>query len=185
MILTGKQLRARQALCAGLLMMWCRKPFYWKRLSSWLKERLAQRHYRSGERRPAGAAGRALLFRPVRKKTAKTQGNSSATERIIDVIETDRAGAAVAAATRKRARWRAGDDVLNRRRCALFLCQYRGVKISWRCAARPANSVGIPARVNGGGIARVTACKGGLPVRIKDINTQGIDHASEIQLRSA
>ncbi|VFS37200.1 fatty acid oxidation complex alpha subunit [Salmonella enterica subsp. enterica serovar Typhimurium] len=29
----------------------------------------------------------------------------------------------------------------------------------------------------GGGIAWVTACKGGLPVRIKDINTQGINHA--------
>ena len=29
----------------------------------------------------------------------------------------------------------------------------------------------------GGGIAYVTACKAGLPVRIKDINPQGINHA--------
>ena len=29
----------------------------------------------------------------------------------------------------------------------------------------------------GGGIAYVTACKGGLPVRIKDINAKGINHA--------
>jgi 3-hydroxyacyl-CoA dehydrogenase/enoyl-CoA hydratase/3-hydroxybutyryl-CoA epimerase len=29
----------------------------------------------------------------------------------------------------------------------------------------------------GGGIAYVTACKGGLPVRIKDIQPRGINHA--------
>ncbi len=42
----------------------------------------------------------------------------------------------------------------------------------------PLNSVGIlGGGLMGGGIAWVTACKGGLPVRIKDINTQGINHA--------
>ncbi len=70
-------------------MMWCRKLFYWKRLSSWLKERLAQRTLPVRERILAGPLGRALLFRLVRKKTAqKTQGNYPAAERIIDVIET-------------------------------------------------------------------------------------------------
>ena len=37
----------------------------------------------------------------------------------------------------------------------------------------------------GGGIAYVTACKAGLPVRIKDINPQGINHALKYSLGSA
>ncbi len=42
----------------------------------------------------------------------------------------------------------------------------------------PLNSVGIlGGGLMGGGIAYVTACKAGLPVRIKDINPQGINHA--------
>lgn len=42
----------------------------------------------------------------------------------------------------------------------------------------PLNSVGIlGGGLMGGGIAYVTACKAGIPVRIKDINPQGINHA--------
>ncbi|VDZ63024.1 multifunctional fatty acid oxidation complex subunit alpha [Citrobacter freundii] len=42
----------------------------------------------------------------------------------------------------------------------------------------PLNSVGVlGGGLMGGGIAYVTACKGGLPVRIKDINAKGINHA--------
>ncbi len=58
-------------------------------------------------------------------------------------------------------------------------CQYRGEKDPGSDAPPgPLNSVGIlGGGLMGGGIAWVTACKGGLPVRIKDINTQGINHA--------
>ncbi|MFP1527237.1 hypothetical protein ACLB1R_03485 [Escherichia coli] len=37
----------------------------------------------------------------------------------------------------------------------------------------------------GGGIAYATACKAGLPVRIKDINPQGINHALKYSSGSA
>lgn len=70
-------------------MMWCRKLFYWKRLSSWLKERLAQRTLPVRERIRQGRWGARCYFaRCVKKRRRKTQGNYPATERIIDVIET-------------------------------------------------------------------------------------------------
>ncbi len=143
MILTGKQLRARQALKAGLVDDVVPQTILLEAAVELAKkERLAQRTLPVRERILAGPLGRALLFRLVRKKTAqKTQGNYPATERIIDVIETGLAQG-----------------------CLLY--------------TSPLNSVGIlGGGLMGGGIAWVTACKGGLPVRIKDINTQGINHA--------
>lgn len=90
MILTGKQLRARQALKAGLVDDVVPQTILLEAAVELAKkERLAQRTLPVRERILAGPLGRALLFRLVRKKTAqKTQGNYPATERIIDVIET-------------------------------------------------------------------------------------------------
>ncbi len=89
MILTGKQLRARQALKAGLVDDVVPQTILLEAAVELAKkERPAQRTLPVRERIWRGRWG-ALLFRPVRKKTAqKTQGNYPATERIIDVIET-------------------------------------------------------------------------------------------------
>ncbi|ECV8913267.1 fatty acid oxidation complex subunit alpha FadJ, partial [Salmonella enterica subsp. enterica serovar Enteritidis] len=85
-ILTGKQLRARQALKAGLVDDVVPQTILLEAAVELAKkERLAQRTLPVRERILAGPLGRALLFRLVRKKTAqKTQGNYPATERIID-----------------------------------------------------------------------------------------------------
>lgn len=153
MILTGKQLRARQA----------------------------QRTLPVRERILAGPLGRALLFRLVRKKTAqKTQGNYPATERIIDVIET---GLAQGSSSGYDAEARAfGELAMTPQSQALRAIFFASTEVKKDPGSDappgPLNSVGIlGGGLMGGGIAWVTACKGGLPVRIKDINTQGINHA--------
>ncbi|SUG30366.1 fatty acid oxidation complex alpha subunit [Salmonella enterica subsp. arizonae] len=145
------------------------------------KDRLAQRTLPVRERILAGALGRTLLFRLVRKKTAqKTQGNYPATERIIDVIETGLAQGsgngydAEACAFGELAMTPQSQALRN-----LFFASTQVKKDPGSDApSGPLNSVGIlGGGLMGGGIALVTACKGGLPVRIKDINAKGINHA--------
>lgn len=182
MILTGKQLRARQALKTGLVDDVVPQSILLEAAVELAKkERLAQRRLPVRERILAGPLGRALLFRLVRKKTAqKTQGNYPATERIIDVIET---GLAQGSSSGYDAEARAfGELAMTPQSQALRAIFFASTQVKKDPGSDappgPLHSVGIlGGGLMGGGIAWVTACKGGLPVRIKDINAKGINHA--------
>ncbi|TIG54533.1 fatty acid oxidation complex subunit alpha FadJ, partial [Legionella pneumophila] len=126
------------------------------------------------ERILAGPLGRALLFKMVGKKTEhKTQGNYPATERILEVVET---GLAQGTSSGYDAEARAFGELAmtpqSQARRSIFFASTDVKKDPGRDAPpAPLNSVGIlGGGLMGGGIAYVTACKAGIPVRIKDIN---------------
>ena len=182
MILTGKQLRAKQALKVGLVDEVVPHSILLEAAVELAKkDSSAQRTLPVRERVLAGPLGRALLFRMASKKTAqKTQGNYPATERILEVIET---GLAQGSSSGYDAEARAfGELAMTSQSQALrhIFFANTDVKKDPGSDAKPGplDSVGIlGGGLMGGGIAYVTACKGGLPVRIKDINAKGINHA--------
>lgn len=90
MILTGKQLRAKQALKLGLVDDVVPHSILLEAAVELAKkDRPSSRPLPVRERILAGPLGRALLFKMVGKKTEhKTQGNYPATERILEVVET-------------------------------------------------------------------------------------------------
>lgn len=182
MILTGKQLRAKQALKAGLVDEVVPQTILLDAAVEWAKkDRPVHRSLPVRERILAGPLGRALLFRMVSKKTEqKTQGNYPATERILQVIET---GLAQGSSSGYDAEARAfGELAMTPQSQALRNIFFASTDVKKDPGSEvppgPLNSVGVlGGGLMGGGIAYVTACKGGLPVRIKDINTKGINHA--------
>ncbi|AMG91307.1 fatty acid oxidation complex subunit alpha FadJ [Citrobacter amalonaticus] len=182
MILTGKQLRAKQALKAGLVDEVVPQTILLDAAVEWAKkDRPVHRPLPVRERILAGPLGRALLFRMVSKKTEqKTQGNYPATERILQVIET---GLAQGSSSGYDAEARAfGELAMTPQSQALRNIFFASTDVKKDPGSEvppgPLNSVGVlGGGLMGGGIAYVTACKGGLPVRIKDINTKGINHA--------
>lgn len=182
MILTGKQLRAKQALKAGLVDEVVPQTILLDAAVEWAKkDRPGHRPLPVRERILAGPLGRALLFRLVSKKTEqKTQGNYPATERILQVIET---GLAQGRSSGYDAEARAfGELAMTPQSQALRNIFFASTDVKKDPGSEvqpgPLNSVGVlGGGLMGGGIAYVTACKGGLPVRIKDINPKGINHA--------
>lgn len=182
MILTGKQLRAKQALKTGLVDEVVPQTILLDAAVEWAKkDRPVHRSLPVRERILAGPLGRALLFRMVSKKTEqKTQGNYPATERILQVIET---GLAQGSSSGYDAEARTfGELAMTPQSQALRNIFFASTDVKKdpgsEVSPGPLNSVGIlGGGLMGGGIAYVTACKGGLPVRIKDINTKGINHA--------
>ncbi|EPJ5578283.1 fatty acid oxidation complex subunit alpha FadJ [Citrobacter farmeri] len=182
MILTGKQLRAKQALKAGLVDEVVPQTILLDAAVEWAKkDRPGHRPLPVRERILAGPLGRALLFRMVSKKTEqKTQGNYPATERILQVIET---GLAQGSSSGYDAEARAfGELAMTPQSQALRNIFFASTDVKKDPGSEvppgPLNSVGVlGGGLMGGGIAYVTACKGGLPVRIKDINPKGINHA--------
>lgn len=90
MILTGKQLRAKQALKLGLVDDVVPHSILLEAAVELAKkDRPSSRPLPVRERILAGPLGRALLFKMVGKKTEhKTQGNYPAIERITEVVET-------------------------------------------------------------------------------------------------
>ncbi|WET41983.1 fatty acid oxidation complex subunit alpha FadJ [Citrobacter enshiensis] len=182
MILTGKQLRAKQALKAGLVDEVVPYSILLEAAVELAKQdRSSHRELPVRERILAGPLGRALLFRMVRKQTEqKTQGNYPATDRILEVIET---GLAQGSSSGYDAEARAfGELAMTSESKALRNIFFASTEVKKDPGSdvQPGSleSVGIlGGGLMGGGIAYVTACKGGLPVRIKDINTNGINHA--------
>lgn len=182
MILTGKQLRARQALKAGLVDEVVPQSILLQTaVELALKGRPASRSMPIRERVLAGPLGRNLLFRLVGKKTRqKTQGNYPAAERILQVIENGLAhGCSSGYAEEARAFGELAMTAQSQALRSIFfastdLKKDRGADAQ----AGPLNRIGIlGGGLMGGGIAYVTACKGGLAVRIKDIQARGINHA--------
>lgn len=182
MILTGKQLRPRQALKAGLVdEVVAQSILLQTAVELALKGRPASRSMPIRERVLAGPLGRSLLFRLVAKKTRqKTQGNYPAAGRILQVIENGLAhGCSSGYAEEARAFGELAMTPQSQALRSIFfastdLKKDRGADAQ----AGPLTRIGVlGGGLMGGGIAYVTACKGGLAVRIKDIQPRGINHA--------
>lgn len=182
MILTGKQLRARQALKAGLVDEVVPHSILLEAAAEHVrKPRHDHRRLPVRERILAGPLGRNLLFSMAAKKTAqKTQGNYPATDKILKVVET---GLAQGLSSGYEAEARAfGELAMTPQSKALRNIFFASTNIKKdpgaTVAPGPLRSVGVlGGGLMGGGIAYVTAIKGKLPVRIKDINANGINHA--------
>ena len=186
MILTGKQLRAAQAKKAGLVDEVVANSIL---LEAAVKRALKGKPQREQpklnlvgkvlERTPFG---RNILFSQARKQTLqKTQGNYPAPLKILDVIKTgvDSGMQAGLAAEAKAF----GELCMTKESAALrslFFATTQMKKESGAGDTKP-NKVRKAAVLGGGlmggGIANVTATKAGVPVRIKDINEQGISNA--------
>lgn len=182
MILTGKQLRARQALKAGLVDEVVPHSILLEAAAEYVrKPRHDHRRLPVRERILAGPLGRNVLFSMAAKKTAqKTQGNYPATDKILKVVET---GLAQGLSSGYEAEARAfGELAMTLQSKALRNIFFASTDIKKdpgaTVAPGPLRSVGVlGGGLMGGGIAYVTAIKGKLPVRIKDINANGINHA--------
>lgn len=182
MMLTGKQLRARQALKSGLVDDVVPHSILLDAAAELAKQaRPGERRLPVRERVLAGPLGRALLFRMVAKQTEhKTQGNYPAAERILSVVETGLTqGRSSGFAAEAEAFGLLAMTPQSRALRHLFFAS-NDIKKDPASQVEPGllKTIGIlGGGLMGGGIAYVTASKGGLPVRIKDINAKGINHA--------
>ncbi len=186
MILTGKQLRAVQAKKAGLvdevvpnsilLDAAVKRALQGKPKREQLKLNLVGKVL---ERTPFG---RNVLFNQARKQTLKkTQGNYPAPLKILDVVKTgvDSGMQAGLAAEAKAF----GELCMTTESAALrslFFATTQMKKESGAGTTKPGKvrkAAVLGGGLMGGGIANVTATKAGIPVRIKDINQQGISNA--------
>lgn len=182
MMLTGKQLRPRQALKLGLVDDVVPQSILLKAaIEQVLQGRKSSRILPVRERILAGPLGRSLLFSIVSKKTEqKTKGNYPAAQRIIAVVKT---GLEQGSNSGYEAEAKAfGELAMTPQSSALRGLFFASTELKKEHGAdaepRVIRAVGIlGGGLMGGGIAYVTAAKGRLPVRIKDISNEGINHA--------
>ncbi|NIY45974.1 fatty acid oxidation complex subunit alpha FadJ [Cedecea colo] len=181
-ILTGKQLRPRQALKLGLVDDVVPQSILLNAaVELALKGRKPARVLPVRERVLAGPLGRSLLFNIVSKKTEqKTKGNYPATRRVLEVIKL---GLEQGAHSGYEAEAKAfGELAMTPQSAALRGIFFASTELKKEhgsdAAPRSIHAVGVlGGGLMGGGIAYVTATKGHLPVRIKDIGNEGINHA--------
>ncbi|MFV8801273.1 fatty acid oxidation complex subunit alpha FadJ [Yersinia sp. LJYL362] len=182
MILTGRQVRARQALKMGLVDDAVPHDILLdvaiqRAKAGWLDKPALPWQ----ERLLSGPLGKALLFNIVRKKTqAKTKGHYPATERIIDVVRKglDYGGPAGYEAEAKAFGELAMSPESAALRSLFFATTSLKKETGGKAQPRAIHRVGVlGGGLMGGGIANVTATRAGLPVRIKDINPTGINQA--------
>ena len=182
MILTGKQLRPRQALRAGLVDEVVPHAILLEAAVELAKKpRPSAKVLPVRERLMAGPLARSLVMRMAAKQTErKTHGNYPATDRILKVLET---GLSEGSSSGYAAEARAfGELAMTPQSKAL-----RGIFFASTDIKKDpgADAAPLPLRsaavlgggLMGGGIAYVAVSKAGLPVRIKDINAAGINHA--------
>ncbi|RXA98609.1 fatty acid oxidation complex subunit alpha FadJ [Yersinia sp. 2105 StPb PI] len=182
MILTGRQVRARQALKMGLVDDVVPQDILLdvaiKRAKAGWLDRPALPWQ---ERLLSGPLGKALLFSLVRKKTlAKTKGHYPAAERIIDVVRKglDQGGPAGYEAEARAFGELAMTPQSAALRSLFFATTSLKKETGGEARPRTIHRVGVlGGGLMGGGIANVTATRARLPVRIKDINPQGINLA--------
>lgn len=182
MMLTGRSFRAKQAQRMGLVDDAVPQAIL---LQTALERVALGRKSRAPlpwqARLAGGPLGKALLFHFVRKQTrAKTHGNYPATEKIIDVV---RHGLDHGRSSGYQAEAKAfGELVMTPQSAALRGLFFASTALKKERGADaeplPLQRIGIlGGGLMGGGIANVTATRAGLPVRIKDINQEGIRHA--------
>lgn len=182
LILSGKQLRAKQALKLGVVDD--AVP-----LSILLETAIAQVHKGKVLRRELTLRDRimqaplvrSLLFAMAKRQTdSKTQGNYPATDRILQVV---RIGLDQGSNAGHAAEARAfGQLAMTQESAALRNLFFASTALKKEAMAdaepRPLKQVGVlGGGLMGGGIASVTALKAGLPVRIKDVDLSGVNHA--------
>jgi 3-hydroxyacyl-CoA dehydrogenase/enoyl-CoA hydratase/3-hydroxybutyryl-CoA epimerase len=186
MMLTGKQLRAKQALKAGLVTSVVPHSILIataEKLALAGKVKPQARKMSFMDKLLEGnGVGRSILFGQATKTVlAKTKGNYPAPLKIIDCIRTG-----VEQASSKGYQVEADhfgqlvvSDVSAQLRQLFFattdMKKEQGIE---GVEANPVKNVAVlGGGLMGGGIAFVTATKANLPVRIKDISHQGISHA--------
>ncbi|MBN7819023.1 fatty acid oxidation complex subunit alpha FadJ [Bowmanella yangjiangensis] len=184
MMLTGKQLRAKQAKKDGLVDDAVPLSILLDVAIQFAKKAKPKRQPPKlnlvGQALERTPFGRNFLFNQARKQTrSKTRGNYPAPERIIDCIEAGVSGSR-------------GYDLEARHFGELVMTpeskQLRNIFFATTEMKKETGVEGVPpAKVKktavlggglmGGGIAYVTSSKAGLPVRIKDIRSEGIANA--------
>ncbi|WP_340618875.1 fatty acid oxidation complex subunit alpha FadJ [Xenorhabdus entomophaga] len=182
MILTGRQLKAKQAQRLGVVDDAVPLDILLDVAVQYVKKGIAKRKPLAWSQRIlASALGRPLLFHTVHQKTrAKTHGHYPAPEKIINVIRTglekglDKGFKAEAKAF--------GELAMSPESAALRSLFFASttLKNETGSSEQPAEikHVGIlGGGLMGGGIANVTITRGNLPARIKDINEKGINQA--------
>lgn len=182
LILTGKTLRAKQARRLGLVDDAVPQAILLETaVARALKGRHAARELPLRDRVMQAPLARHALFALAQRETArKTHGNYPAAQRIIDVVRT---GIEQGSEAGHQAEARAfGELAMTPESAALRSLFFASTAMKKETGAdaepRALTQVGVlGGGLMGGGIASVTAINAGLPVRIKDIHLQGVNHA--------
>jgi len=182
LILTGKTLRAKQARKLGVVDDAVPQAILLETAIARVKKgKVSGRTLPLRDRLLHGPVGRQALFALATRQTAaKTQGNYPAANRIIEVV---RIGLEQGSRAGHDAEARAfGELAMTPESAAL-----RGIFFATTAMKKERGGEAEPATVKsvailggglmGGGIASVTAINAGLPVRIKDISLEGVNHA--------
>ncbi|WP_034916198.1 fatty acid oxidation complex subunit alpha FadJ [Erwinia sp. 9145] len=182
LILTGKTLRARQALNMGLVDEVVPPAILLETaVKRVLEGRKPEKALPLRERVLHAPGGRDLLFSlAARQAAAKTKGNYPATGKILSVIRTglERGSSAGYDAEAKAF----GQLVMTPESAALRSLFFATTELKKDPGSDAApcelHTIGVlGGGLMGGGIASVAATRGTFPVRIKDIRPEGINHA--------
>lgn len=182
LILTGKQLRSRQAKKCGLVDDVVPHSILLETaVAMALEGHQPGRQLPLRERVLCGPLARSLVFGMARRQSLqKTQGNYPATKKIINVIKTGLTQGAAAGYDAEAQAF--GELVMTPQSRALRSLFFATTELKKDPGSHlTPQDICYPGVLGGGlmggGIAFVTASKAGLPVRIKDINVAGINHA--------
>lgn len=178
LILTGKTLRAKQARKLGLVDDAVPQAILLETaVARVLKGKHARRELPLRDRVMQAPLARHALFALAQRETArKTHGNYPAAQRIIEVV---RIGIEQGSQAEARA---FGELAMTPESAALRSLFFATTAMKKEAGAdaepRALRQIGVlGGGLMGGGIASVTAINAALPVRIKDITMQGVNHA--------
>ncbi|MGL5759087.1 fatty acid oxidation complex subunit alpha FadJ [Plesiomonas sp.] len=184
LMLSGRQVRAKQALKMGLVDDAVADTVLLDVAAALaLKPKPTRKHPngKMGWLMDGNSIGRNIILTQALKQTLnKTRGNYPAPERIIDVVRIGQSEGFDAGLDAEARHF--GELVMTPESAALRSIFFATTEIKKESGAnakaRPLQQIGIlGGGLMGGGIAFVTATKAGLPVRIKDVAETGINHA--------